>query len=359
MTFIPALALAATIAQAVPPSAACSATPIIEFQMNSGAPERDWVRSASSVAFKMPKTVDAGRAVLLERAGGFRRSDFSMGLRQYRRVGRDTGGAVGARAWLQMLAGQSSGFNSQTPEPSMTKFMIQPGVGLAIGTPRHAIGVRVDYRFVKNGYILVKDQRHSMSDWNVMFGYTWGIHSKTLKDRSGAPCTAPALVSTSKPVSTSNPLFELAMGFNGPQFWTAEFPGVLLGGAWNALRREQWGLSLVVESDASYARPSTAAGVRAYGRIFNPTSRFGTTLFAQALIGSVNENRQGVIFGNGGSLKQFGAGLTFGTRRRAFLMQVDREDIPGGVIRDELKRNEPTPLSRTRGTVGFVLRFGG
>ena len=173
----------------------------------------------------------------------------------------------------------------------------------------------------------------------------------------GGACTERAPAAEVEPRESANPLVEFGLGFNGPQYWTAEFPGIALSVAANAVRRRNWGAAIVVEGDASYVRVSRGVGARVFVRSPGLESgKFGATAFAQWLAGSVDAGRSGIIVSNGGRLSQPGIGLTIGTSRRSLLVQVDKQHVSGGFIHDEM-RGDTAPMSRTRVTIGYVRRF--
>lgn len=157
--------------------------------------------------------------------------------------------------------------------------------------------------------------------------------------------------------SPSNPVLEAAIGFNGPQYWTAEFPGIALSLAGNVVRRNQWGAAVVVEADASYVRASRSAGARVFVRSPGLESgKFGATAFAQWMVGSVDGGREGIIVSTGGKLSQPGIGFTIGTVHHAFVVQIDQQHVSGGTIHDEM-RGATSSMNRQRVTIGYVRRF--
>jgi hypothetical protein len=185
-----------------------------------------------------------------------------------------------------------------------------------------------------------------------MAGITWRLRPRGIA-ADGVGCEVPA---DPKPSTPLNPALEFAMAFNGPQYWTAEFPGIALTGAYNVVRSPMWGAAILAEGDASYVRASKSAGARVFVRTpATASGRFGASVFAQYLVGTVDAGRSGIIVSTGGHLTQPGIGFTVGKGRYSFVWQMDRQHVPGS-IHDEM-RGDTAPLSRTRTSIGFVRRF--
>lgn len=155
---------------------------------------------------------------------------------------------------------------------------------------------------------------------------------------------------------TPNPSVEVAFGFNGPQYWTAEFPGITLAGAANVQLGQRAGVGLVGELDGSYARVGKTIGGRIYAR--TAATDWRLTGFAQILVGYATGGDEGIIHSVGGSVVQPGVGIMFGTRRRSIQIQWDHRRVNGGYIHDGQNRRPDEPMSGRRTTISFVWGIG-
>lgn len=174
------------------------------------------------------------------------------------------------------------------------------------------------------------------------------------------PVSAPPVLNASTPTREgATPTAELSVGFNGPQYWTAQFPGLTLSVAVNGPRKLNHGMALVGELDVSYVRLGRMAGLRIYGRsgpLF--TERRTWTYFGQILVGTVTGGESGVIRSKGGFGLQPGLGIDYGAGTRAFHIQVDYRIVPGGFIEDTgVPGQHVASLSGPRCFLGLTWRF--
>lgn len=362
MTKIIALALVATAsiaanAYAQTPDSICRTVPQLELTSMSGPLDHNWAQYEGSAVLNRPSTANTGSAWVLARGSGYLRTDLVAGIRRYSMASRQNDSDRHLTAYAQVLAGASSGLTGVGTAWSKGGATIQPGIGATYGSNRWAVSVQVDYRYVAHGEVHGYTGTSKMNGARVVYGVTYRMRPRRFAADGGA-CLEPAAPAAEvKPQEPSNPLMEAAIGFNGPQYWTAEFPGIALSVAGNLVRRRLWGAAAVVESDASYVRLSRGIGARAFVRSSGLESgKFGATAFAQWLVGTVDGGRSGIIVSNGGRLSQPGVGFTIGTSNRSFLVQIDKQRVAGGIIHDEM-RGDTASLNRTRVTIGFVQRF--
>lgn len=276
-----------------------------------------------------------------------------------------SGGTVGLRrAWARRLTdGQDFFINGYAQlaaghmETAVTVKngyggrVVQPSVGLEVTHKAFAVFVQADYRVAPARPEALATRVADVRGLRYVMGAGWRFG---LRDQADAPSQAtPAAVAAVH----RNPRVEVAVGANGPQHWTAEFPGINLSVAANVLGSRNWGAALVGEVDSSYVRVSRSAGARLFARTSSLESGGrGATAWVQVLAGHADGDRQGIIVSNGGRVTQPGVGLAIGSARKSVVVQVDRQNIAGGLIHDEM-RGDVAPMSRTRTTVGFVWRF--
>lgn len=229
--------------------------------------------------------------------------------------------------------------------------VVQPSVGIAVTYKAIAAFVQVDYRVAPARPDALATRVADTSGPRLLVGSGWRFGLRDQPDAKRAPNA------TSAAPAHHDPRVELTLGFNGPQYWTAEFPGISFSAAANVIRSRNWGAAIVAEGDASYVRVSRSLGARVFARTSNLESGgHGVTAWLQVLGGYVDGGRQGIIVSNGGTLVQPGVGVAIGSAKKSFVVQIDRQNVSGGVIHDEM-RGDVAAMGRTRKTLGFVWRF--
>jgi len=193
-----------------------------------------------------------------------------------------------------------------------------------------------------------------------MHGVLTGLRTTaTLALVSMALLAAPATAAASDPPDGATPAFEISVGFNGPQYRTAEFPGLTLSAAINLTETPTRGLAAIGEIDASYLRLGRMAGARIYRRT-GPlyATRRSLAYFGQFLLGGVTGGESGVVSSQGGFAVQPGVGIDYGRGARAFHLQFDYRAVPGGFIDDARMPDEhAATLSGARVFLGLTWRF--
>ena len=235
--------------------------------------------------------------------------------------------------------------------------VVQPSVGLEVTRKAFAVFMQADYRVAPARPEALAARVADVRGLRLVVGSGWRFGVRDQPDAPSQPARAPAPAPAPRAPVHRNPRIEVAVGANGPQYWTAEFPGINFSVAANVLRSRNWGAALVAEVDSSYVRVSRSAGARLFARTSSLESGGrGATAWVQLLAGHADGDRQGIIVSNGGRVTQPGAGLAIGSARKSVVVQVDRQNVDGGLIHDEM-RGDVAPMSRTRTTVGFVWRF--
>jgi len=229
--------------------------------------------------------------------------------------------------------------------------VVQPSVGIEATYKSIAVFVQADYRVAPARPDALASRVADLRGPRLLVGSGWRFGVRGQPDAKRSPNAVPAA-----PVH-HDPRMELGLGFNGPQYWTAEFPGIAFSAAANVYRSRNWGAAIVVEGDASYVRVSRGLGARVFARTSNLESGGrGVTAWMQMLAGHVAGGREGIIVSNGGTLVQPGAGVAIGSSKKSMVVQIDRQNVSGGMIHDEM-RGDVAAMSRVRTTIGLVWRF--
>lgn len=285
-------------------------------------------------------------SIVLELENGYPRMSFAGGVRQSRTVGDHASKGARAQVFGQMVMGAVT-----VPDTKGTGgLLVQPGVGISYGD-KFALHAQLDYRWTPGSRVNGYDQ----SGPRFVVGFTRRFMSRSAANANNGACIDPeALGRKAHPPIIATPPIEFGFGFNGPQYWTAEFPGITLSAALNRSLGSNIGASLIGEYDAAYVRPSATGGARIFA---TSTGRWRVKIFAQALVGVTSGAREGIIQGYGGRTTLVGAGVMLGTARRSFLLQVDHRHISGGHVVDEQRHTDDAFPSK-RITVGVNFGLG-
>lgn len=282
-------------------------------------------------------------SAVLEVDNGYPQMSVAAGVQRSRTLGDNVSQGARAKLFGQVLVGALAVW----PGRGNGGLLVQPGVGMSYGD-KMALHVQVDYRLSPGSEI----NGHSANTVRFSAGFTRRFRSRTIVTRNGTCAAAETMRQQPPPPVVSTPPIELGFAFNGPQYWTAEFPGIALSAALNRSLGSHVGAALIGEYDAAYARPSLTGGARIYTA---SAGRWRAKLFAQALVGATTGQREGIIQGYGGATTLVGAGVMLGTARRSFFIQVDHRHISGGHIVDEMRHtDDPIPSKR----VAFGINYG-
>lgn len=159
----------------------------------------------------------------------------------------------------------------------------------------------------------------------------------------------PALAQS--PAATPSPTVELAVGFSGPVYETAEFPGFVGSVAWLFPIASNWGVGLVAEGEAAYLRLTRTAGARVYARGGRGSA------FLQLVAGSAEGEEARLIHSTGGRVIQPGVGFSFGGRLIAFHAEFDYRSVKDGRIYDTRPGHPSVSQSGRRVVVGVTFRL--